>query len=282
MEKNFPQWLSKKINWNNMVELQRKLRESKVHTICEEARCPNISECFTSKTASFLILGNHCTRGCAFCNVSRGKPSKVNGEEILEIGKLVKELNLSYVVITSVTRDDLPDGGAEHFANTVKHLKNTNPSLKVDVLVPDFKGDKGALHKVLDAEPDVFSHNIETVRRLTKTARSINSNYETSLQIIREARESKKVKFIKSGLMVGLGEESSEIKETLLDLKNAGCNVITIGQYLRPNRNCLPVVRYVEPHQFEKYEKWAREMGFEKVLSGPYVRSSYKLKELFD
>lgn len=282
MEKNFPQWLSKKINWNNMVELQKRLRESKVHTICEEARCPNISECFTSKTASFLILGNHCTRGCAFCNVSRGKPSKVNGEEILEIGKLVRDLNLSYVVITSVTRDDLPDGGAEHFAKTVKHLKNTHPSLKVDVLVPDFKGDKEALHKVLDAEPDVFSHNIETVRRLTKTARSINSNYETSLEVIREARESKKVKFIKSGLMVGLGEETSEIKETLLDLKNAGCNVITIGQYLRPNRNCLPVVRYVEPHQFEKYEKWAREMGFEKVLSGPYVRSSYKLKELFD
>lgn len=282
MEKNFPNWLSKKINWTDMVELQKKLREGKVNTICEEARCPNISECFSSGTASFLILGNHCTRGCAFCNVSKGKPAKINGEEIFEIGRLVRELRLSYVVITSVTRDDLPDGGAEHFAKTIRHLKMTHPFLKVDVLVPDFKGDKEALHKVLDAEPDVFSHNIETVRRLTKSTRSISSNYDISLEMLKEASKSKKVRFIKSGIMVGLGEEPFEVKETMMDLKNSGCNVITIGQYLRPNKNCLPVARYIEPHQFEKYAHWAREMGFEKVLSGPYVRSSYKLKELFD
>lgn len=282
MEKNFPHWLSKKVNWENLTDMQKKLRKGNIHTICEEARCPNISECFSSKTASFLILGNHCTRGCAFCNVARGTPSKVDNEEIFQIGKIVKDLNLNYVVITSVTRDDLPDGGAEQFARTVKHLRKVKENIKIDVLVPDFKGELEPLNKVLDSEPDVFSHNIETVRRLTKTARSLNSSYDTSLKVLREASKARKVRFIKSGLMVGLGEEPAEIKETLWDLKNAGCNVITIGQYLRPNRNCLPVARYVEPEQFEKYGQWAREAGFEKIYSGPYIRSSFRLKELFE
>ncbi len=282
MEKNFPPWLSKKLNWQSMVDLQKNLRKGKIYTICEEARCPNISECFSQKTASFLILGNHCTRGCAFCNVAKGKPKDVREEEVEEIGKFVKDLNLKYVVITSVTRDDLPDGGSEHFSKTIKHLKNINPEIKVDALTPDFKGIKEAIHKVLDSKPDVFSHNIETVRRLSKKIRSSNTSYDTSLSVLKEASLSKKVKFIKSGFMVGLGEEKNEIRETIYDLKNAGCNVLTIGQYLRPNKNCTPVVRYLEPQQFEMFEKWAKEAGFEKVIAGPYIRSSYNLKILFE
>lgn len=282
MEKNFPHWLSKKINWQSMVDLQKKLRRGKIYTICEEARCPNISECFSQKTASFLILGNYCTRGCAFCNVAKGKPKDVRAEEIEEIGKFVKELNLKYVVITSVTRDDLPDGGSEHFSKTIRHLKDINPEIKVDALTPDFKGLKEAIHKVLDSKPDVFSHNIETVRRLSKKIRSSNTSYDASLSVLKEVSSSKKVSFIKSGFMVGLGEEKNEIKETIYDLKNAGCNVITIGQYLRPNKNCTPVVRYLEPQQFEIFEEWAKEAGFEKVISGPYIRSSYNLKTLFE
>lgn len=282
MEKHFPEWLSKKIKWDVMVDLQKKLRRGNLFTICEEARCPNISECFSSKTASFLILGNHCTRGCAFCNVTKGNPKEINSSEIREIGNLAQQLNLKYVVITSVTRDDLPDGGAEQFSKTITYLKRLNPSMKIDVLTPDFKGDVEALKKVLDAKPDVFSHNIETTRRLTRNIRSTNSCYDTSLKILKEASASKKINFIKSGFMVGLGEEGKEIKETIYDLKNVGCNVLTIGQYLRPNKKCTPVVRYVEPEQFEKYEEWAKEAGFKKVISGPYVRSSYNLKSLFE
>jgi len=282
MEKNFPQWLSKKVNWESMAELQKKLRKRKIYTICEEANCPNISECFSQNTASFLILGNHCTRGCAFCNVAKGIPKDIKEEEIKEIGDLVMELNLKFVVITSVTRDDLPDGGAEHFSKTVKYLKNLNKEIKIDVLTPDFKGNKESIHKVLDSKPDVFSHNIETVRRLSKNIRSRNTSYNTSLSVLKEASSSRKVNFIKSGFMVGLGEDNNEIKETIYDLKNAGCNVITIGQYLRPNKNCTPVVRYVEPEQFEKYKEWAKEAGFEKVIAGPYIRSSYNLKFLFE
>lgn len=282
MEKNFPEWLSKKINWDQMVDLQKKFRRGKIYTICEEARCPNISECFSSKTASFLILGNHCTRGCSFCNVSKGDPKKVEEEEIKEIGNIVKELKLKYVVLTSVTRDDLQDGGAEHFSKTVKHLRRINSEIKIDVLTPDFKGMVEPLHKVLDSNPDVFSHNIETVRRISKNIRNSNGSYDTSINVLKEASSSRKVKYIKSGFMVGLGEELSEIKETIIDLKNAGCNVITIGQYLRPSKKCSPVVRYVEPEQFEKYKEWAKNAGFEKIIAGPYIRSSYNLRYLFE
>ncbi len=282
MERKFPLWLSKKLDWTAMAEMQKKLRDGKLNTICEEARCPNISDCFSKKTASFLILGKYCTRGCSFCNVSRGKPMDLDENEINEIGKIVKDLDLKYVVLTSVTRDDLPDGGASFFAKAVEHLKNVKKEIKIDVLTPDFGAKKESIHRVLDSKPDIYSHNIETVRRLTKKIRNDKSSYGRSLEVLKEARESKKVSYVKSGLMVGLGEEDLEIKVTINDLKRAGCNILTIGQYLQPNKNCTPVLRYVEPAKFEKYREYASSLGFEKVIAGPYVRSSYNLKSIFE
>lgn len=265
-----------------MYEMQKRLREGKVYTICEEARCPNISDCFSSKTASFLLLGNHCTRGCAFCNVAKGKPKDIREEEIEEISKIIKDLDLKYVVLTSVTRDDLEDGGAKHFANAVRRIKEIDSNIKVDVLVPDFKGLEENVLKVIDSKPDVFSHNIETVKRLTNKIRDSKSSYDISLKVLKIASSSRKVRFIKSGIMLGLGEEEKEIYETIYDLKNNGCNILTIGQYLQPNKNCMPVVRYIEPVFFERYKKFALEIGFEKVIAGSYVRSSYNLRELFE
>lgn len=275
-----PEWLDKRLKWEDTVEVKRILRDGQVHTICEEARCPNLSECFKRRTATFLILGDHCTRGCAFCNVSRGAPLHPDEGEAEQIAEAAALLDLRYVVLTSVTRDDLPDGGAAHFARVVRTLKTRRPGIRVEVLTPDFGGDPAGVGTVLDARPDVFGHNLETVRSLTPKVRR-HASYERSLEVLRTAAADGRGSVVKSGIMVGLGETGAEIREALADLREAGCEVVTLGQYMRPNRGCLPVVRYVEPAIFDEYRAHAESMGFRKVFAGPYVRSSYLADELF-
>jgi len=275
-----PGWLDKRLQWEDTAEMKQLLRRGGVHTICEDARCPNMSECFKRRTATFLLLGEQCTRGCAFCNVSRGAPAPVDSREGDQIAETARALGLKYVVLTSVTRDDLSDGGSGHFAGAVRTLKRRIPSLKVEVLTPDFLGEENHVRTVMEAAPDVFAHNLETVRSLTPKVRS-KASYDRSLQVLRDAGEMSKGTLIKSGIMVGLGETAQEVRETLGDLRDAGCHAVTIGQYLQPNRTCMPVRRYVEPTVFEDYKKTAQEMGFRKVFAGPYVRSSYLADELF-
>jgi lipoic acid synthetase len=275
-----PDWLDKRLRWEDTVAVKRILRDGRVHTICEEARCPNIAECFKRRTATFLLLGDHCTRGCAFCNVSHAAPRPPDEGEADQIAEAAELLDLRYAVLTSVTRDDLPDGGAAHFARVVRTVKLRRPGIRVEVLTPDFGGDPAGVRTVLDARPDVFGHNIETVRSLTPRVRS-HASYERSLEVLRAAAADGRGAVVKSGIMVGLGETGAEIRETLADLRQAGCEVVTLGQYLRPNRACLPVMRYVEPAVFDEYRAHAEALGFRKVFAGPYVRSSYLADELF-
>jgi lipoic acid synthetase len=275
-----PGWLDKNLSWEDTVEVKQLLRRGGVRTICEDARCPNISECFKRRTATFLLLGGQCTRGCAFCNVSRGEPAEVDATEGDQIAETARALGLKFVVLTSVTRDDLPDGGSGHFAGAVRTLKGKIQSLRVEVLTPDFKGEEDHIRTVMEAAPDVFAHNVETVRSLTPKVRS-KASYDRSLKVLRKAGEMSRGTLIKSGIMVGLGETADEVKQTLGDLKDAGCHAVTIGQYLQPNRTCMQVRRYVEPAVFEGYKKTAQAMGFQKVFAGPYVRSSYLADELF-
>jgi lipoic acid synthetase len=275
-----PDWLDKRLRWEDTVEVKRILRDGKIHTICEEARCPNMAECFKRRTATFLLLGDHCTRGCAFCNVAHAAPRPPDEGEAEQIAEAAELLALRYAVLTSVTRDDLPDGGAAHFARVVRTLKLRRPGTRVEVLTPDFGGDPAGVRTVLDARPDVFGHNLETVRSLTPKVRS-HASYERSLEVLRTAAADGRGAVVKSGIMVGLGETGAEVREALADLRAAGCEVVTVGQYLRPNRACLPVMRYVEPAVFDEYRAHAEGLGFRKVFAGPYVRSSYLADELF-
>jgi len=249
------------------------LRSRGLHTVCESARCPNIGECFAKPTATFMILGDVCTRGCGFCSIDKGrKPGAPDPAEPGNIALTAAELGLRHVVITSVTRDDLPLGGAAQFALTIKAIKDNIPGISVEVLTPDFKGDEGALKLVFDAGPDIFNHNLETVERLYPVVRP-QAIYERSLDVLRLASGSGI--FTKSGIMVGLGESGGEVKKALYDLKGAGCDAVTIGQYLRPARENLEVVEYVEPETFALYERYGCEAGLKYVYSGPFVRSSY-------
>ncbi len=272
-----PPWLRKKIKWEDLHKMKSILRGLNLHTVCEESLCPNLSECFGRGIATFLILGNICTRRCAFCGVKKGKPLPLDKDEPERVAKAVKLLNLSFVVITSVTRDDLPDGGAEHFVNTVEKIKKFSPSTKVEVLVPDFGGNIESIKKVVNSDISIFSHDVDIVPRLYKELR--RSNYKRSLKVLLKAKELNPDLFTKSDLILGLGEKKEEVVDVLKDLREVGCDFLTMGQYLSPSKSHYPVKRFVPPQEFEELMEIAKEMGFLKVKSGPYVRSSYMAED---
>jgi lipoic acid synthetase len=245
-----------------------------LHTVCQSARCPNIGECFGAGTATFLLMGNRCTRRCGFCAVESGAASPLDAGEPDRIAKAVARMGLSYAVLTSVTRDDLPDGGAAHFAAAIRRIKALRPETRVEVLVPDFGGEESCVGTVLDARPDVFNHNLETVRRRQPMVRP-QASYERSLGVLRAASRLAPDIPVKSGLMVGLGEADEEIREALADLAAAGVAIVTLGQYLRPTARHLPVARYVHPDDFEAWRQVGQALGLKNVIAGPFVRSSY-------
>lgn len=242
--------------------------------MCEEARCPNIGECWEHNAATFLVLGDICTRGCRFCAIGKGKPKPLDGEEPRNVGRAVRKLGLEHIVVTSVDRDDLPDGGARHLAQTVFWIKTLSPGIRVELLIPDFKGVRAALETVVHSGIHVLNHNIETVPRLYRKVRP-GSVYQRSLGVLRDAKEIRGDLLTKSGLMLGLGETRDEILTTLKDLREIGCDILTLGQYLQPSPNQLAVERYVPPYEFEELKGEATELGFRHVESGPLVRSSY-------
>ncbi|HEC80893.1 MAG TPA: lipoyl synthase [Thermoplasmatales archaeon] len=274
-----PEWLKVKIGGGeNYVKIKTLLRKTRLHTICEEAKCPNIAECFGNGTAAFLILGDICTRNCRYCNVKHGKPLPLNPNEPKYVAESVKTLGLKYVVITSVTRDDLPDGGATVFHKTVKEIKKTNNGCRVEVLIPDFNGNEEALQLVVDAQPDVINHNIEVVKGLFPEIRP-QGDYDRSLSILKMIKEFDKKITTKSGLMVGLGETKKQILETLQDLRENGVDILTIGQYLQTTREHAEVKKYYTPKEFDEFKTIALSMGFKHVESGPLVRSSYHAEQ---
>lgn len=277
-----PPWLQSRAGSAMLThEMKLSLRQQKLHTVCEEAHCPNIGECFARRTATFLIMGNACTRRCSFCAVGHGIPRRLDPGEAGRVAEQVRGMHLKHAVITSVTRDDLPDGGAKHFACTIRAIRKTCPSTTVEVLTPDFEGRKSDIAIVCDAAPDVFSHNLETVERLTPSVRS-HATYKRSLSVLALARRAlTKGGKLKSGLMVGLGETADEVRESLRDLARAGCEIVTIGQYLRPSRTSHPVIKYVEPETFQYYEEMGLNEGIKCVFAGPLVRSSYLADEVF-
>ncbi len=273
-------WLIRRIPAGGGMEKVQGLMDGlRLHTVCQSASCPNQGECFHSGTATFLILGGVCTRGCRFCAVPKGPTVPVDPEEPANLAAAVKKLGLKHAVVTSVTRDDLPDGGAEQFAACIREIRAMNPGTTVEVLTPDFAGNAEALHVVLAESPEVFNHNVETVPRLYSTVRP-QANYRQSLDVLRQATKAG-IKRVKSGLMLGLGETEEEVVAVFQDLLDAGVNCLTVGQYLRPSREHLPVVDYVHPDQFEKLAKEAYRRGFIHVASGPLVRSSYHAGDVF-
>lgn len=280
MSKRLPDWLRPAApKAYQLATMGRRLAASGVNTVCQSARCPHVGECFGSGNATFMILGDACTRNCGFCAVRHSAPQSLDPDEPMRVALAAKALGLRYVVITSVTRDDLPDGGAGHFAATVSAVKQLLPAAGVEVLVPDFRGDLEALDAALVAAPAVFGHNMETVHRLYPQVRP-EADYAQSLTVLRAAGERAPQMVIKSGFMVGLGETEREVAELLRDLRDAGVSAVTIGQYLQPTRDHLPVVDYVPPEAFVGFEEQARRMGFAYVMSGPLVRSSYHAADL--
>lgn len=274
-----PEWLRARIpSGREYLETKAVLRTLDLHTVCESANCPNIGDCFSRRTATFLILGNVCTRSCPFCDIRSGKPLPVDPEEPRRVADASRRLGLRYVVVTSVNRDELPDGGAAHFAATIREIRAAIPEARVEVLIPDFMGDTDALRVVLAARPDVLNHNMETVRRLYPRARP-GGRYERSLGLLRQvARETPDLP-AKSGIMVGLGETAEEVEELLRDLHAHGCSMVTIGQYLPPSGSHLPLERYVPPSEFAHYREYGLALGFRQVASGPLVRSSFHAEE---
>lgn len=269
-----PHWLNKKINLNHCCEMKQFLRKSDIVTVCEESRCPNISECFSNKVATFMILGSICSRKCSFCAVTKGVPTAIDSFEPKRVAKAVESLNLNYVVITSPCRDDLADGGASIFAETVAEIKKLSFSKKIEILIPDFAGNREAIENVCSALADVISHNIETVPSLYVKVRN-GADYRRSLEVLRLVKEFNKKIFTKSGLMLGLGETEDEVIDAFRDLKKAGCDFLTLGQYLAPSAKHYSVKEYITPERFVYFEKKAYALGFVKVKSSPYVRSSY-------
>ena len=256
------------------------IRGDRLHTVCQEAKCPNMWECFSQKTATFLILGSRCTRDCRFCSVLPGPLEPPDPEEPVRVADVAHQMGLKYVVVTSVTRDDVSDGGASLFAQTILEIRNRMADACVEVLIPDFQGNKDALKTVLKARPDVLNHNIETVPRLYPRVRP-QAEYQRSLDILQWAYEYDSALPTKSGLMLGLGEKQKEVENTLEDLRAANCRILTLGQYLQPSRNHLPVERFIPPEEFDEWRKKAIKIGFTEVASGPFVRSSYHAKELY-
>ena len=276
-----PDWLKVKIGGGaDFFKMKSLLRSAKLHTICEEARCPNIAECFNCGTAVFLILGDTCTRNCRYCNVKHGRPIPLNFNEPRDVAESVKKLGLKYVVITSVTRDDLSDGGAGVFYDCVKEVKKLKKYCKVEVLIPDFKGSKKALEKIVDSKPDVINHNIEVVEELFSDIRP-EGNYKISLQVLKNIKKIDANMKSKSGFMIGLGETNDQIVKTMRDLKNADVDFLTIGQYLQPTRDHAEIKKYYTPDEFQEFKQLALDLGFRHVESGPLVRSSYHAEKVF-
>lgn len=280
-----PVWLKKRLpRGGDYAQVTRLLAEAKLHTVCQEASCPNMFECFSKSTATFMILGDQCTRHCRFCNITARPPQAVDPREPARVVRAVQELGLHYVVVTSVTRDDLHDGGAAHFAAVIlalkKMKKDRGQPIRVEVLIPDFKGESTALKTVVDAQPDVINHNIETVADLYPRVRP-EAVYQRSLDLISNVKKINPDMPTKSGIMVGLGETVRQLKKTMQDLHDHGCDLLTMGQYLQPTKNHLPVEKYYPPAEFEQLEQIARNIGFTKVAAGPFVRSSYRAEELF-
>jgi lipoic acid synthetase len=271
-----PEWIRVRLgNGERFHEIKRILREHRLHTVCEEATCPNIGECFGKGTATFMILGDLCTRRCPFCDVAHGRPLPPDAEEPLNLARTIAALNLKYVVITSVDRDDLRDGGAAHFAECIRAVRSLSPQTRIEVLVPDFRGRLGiALDALVESPPDVMNHNLETVERLYRQARP-GADYRNSLQLLKDFKSRFPHLPTKSGLMVGLGETDEEILEVMRDLRAHDVDMLTIGQYLQPSAHHLPVARYVEPAVFDEFARQAHVMGFTHAACGPLVRSSY-------
>ena len=277
-----PPWLKRRMPSGPAYEnVRRLLDQNCLHTVCQEARCPNLWECFSKGTATFLIMGSRCTRNCHFCAVEQGPLAPPDPQEPDRIAEAVKTLGLAYVVVTSVTRDDLPDGGAAHFAATIAGIRRVNPDTLVEVLIPDFQGSRKALEQVLDARPDVLNHNLETVKRLYPAVRP-EAVYERSLELLRRAGQHRPDLPIKSGLMLGLGETRQEVEQALGDLLAHKCRLLTLGQYLQPSKSHLAVVEFITPETFDRLRKQALDMGFEQAACGPFVRSSYHARELFN
>ena len=274
-----PEWLRVRIdNTAEFKEITDLVAVKGLNTVCKDARCPNISDCWSRRTATFMILGNVCTRNCTFCAVKTGKPAPVDTEEPKRVAEAVKKLNLKYAVITSVNRDELPDGGAAIFADTISEIRKILPSCKVEVLIPDFKGDHQALDIVLAAKPDVLNHNVETIERLYKTIRP-QARYHQSLQVLSHAKEQGFT--TKTGFMVGLGETTEEIKEILQHIKDHRVDIVTIGQYLQPSRGHAPVVKYYTPDEFREFKSFGENIiGIHHIESGPLIRSSYHADEV--
>lgn len=276
-----PPWLRRPLFVEPTYEkINGLLSKGRLHTVCQEAKCPNLWECFSKGTATFLIMGSRCTRACRFCAVTHGPLTLPDPEEAIRIAEAVQTMGLQYVVITSVTRDDLPDGGARFFAESIKKIRKTTPEVRVEVLVPDFQGNAEALQVVVEARPDILDHNLETVPRLYPSVRP-QAGYQRSLELLERIKRYDTTILTKSGLMLGLGEYPEEIHETLCDLLDTGCSILTLGQYLQPTREHLPVTRFIHPEEFESWRHVALTMGFSEVVSGPFVRSSYHAKEVY-
>ena len=270
-----PSWIKVRLPSNPVFFSTKALiSDLRLHTVCESAQCPNRWECWSQGTATFMIAGDRCTRACGFCAVTTAKPFALEEDEPQRVAEAVQRMKLKHVVITAVARDDLEDGGANHFARVIKAIRNADPSIVIEVLVPDFHADDSSIQAVLEAGPEIYNHNMETVERLTPLVRS-RAKYRTSLQVLRRAKQLSPKTVTKSGIMLGLGETEPEIFQTMDDLREVGCQVLTMGQYLRPTPNHLPVVEFITPQQFDLYGEIARKKGFDHVASGPLVRSSY-------
>lgn len=280
----FPSWLHRKLpKGNNLAETKNVLSTKRLHTVCEEARCPNLLECWSKKTATFLIMGKECTRSCGFCSIDFSKkPKPLSEDEPQLVAESAEELGLKHVVITMVARDDLPDGGAEHLIRVIEAVRKRISNVTIELLTSDFLGNRTAWQAVLEAKPEIFNHNIETIRSLTPKVRH-TATYERSLELLQFVKENRVLKsmLVKSGLMVGLGESEELVQEALRDLYRSGCDIVTIGQYLQPSRRQLLVKEFVHPDQFKKYEEYGYQLGFKHVYSGPLVRSSYHADEVF-
>lgn len=279
----FPEWL--RTTWaagEDFAFTKALIEDLGLHTVCQSARCPNMGTCWKARTATFMILGHRCTRSCRFCSVQPGEPEAVDPSEPQRVAEAVARLALRHAVITSVTRDDLADGGAAHFAATVRAVCERNPASTVEVLTPDFGGNPDDVHTVLAASPDVFGHNIETVRRLYPVLRGPQADYDRALGVLRTVNAADQGAIVKSGLMVGHGETEAEVHETLGNLRETGCAAVTIGQYLRPGEGQSPVAEFIEPAMFEAYERKAYDLGFAYAVAGPFVRSSFESAKVFE
>ncbi len=281
-----PEWLKVKApQGENYARIKNMLGELKLATVCQEARCPNMGECWDGGTATFMLMGDTCTRGCKFCNVKTGNAKKglppVDPFEPEKVAHSISQMNLNYVVITSVDRDDMPDQGSDHFARTVTTVKKLDPNLIVEILTPDFRGDESLVKHLADSRPDVFAHNIETVERLTPSVRDPRAKYRQSLRVLQAVKEFQPTVYTKSSIMLGLGEKDDEVIQALKDLRAVGCDVVTFGQYLQPTPKHLKVQEFVTPEKFQWWQKTAEDMGFLYVASGPLVRSSYRAGEFF-